>query len=93
MEQLLQTVPLAVLRIVAEQHRITWQILDWRAGVSPETVTQTVHSYYPDAQVDCVDDTFQEKEYPFYRYTILFQHAAARLASRLPKTSRILTRW
>lgn len=76
MEQLLQTVPRAVLRIVAEQHRISWQILDWRAGVSFETVTQTVHAYYPDAQVEVADDVLPEREYPFYRYTLLFQHAA-----------------
>lgn len=65
-----------MLRIVAEPNKIAWQILDWRAGVSPEAVAQTVHSYYPDAEVKCDDDVFVEHEYPFYRYTLLFQHAA-----------------
>lgn len=75
-EQLTVTVPGVVLRIVAEPDGIVWQILDWRAGVPVETVMETVHAYYPDAQVEYVDDTLPEREYPFYRYTLLFRHAA-----------------
>lgn len=74
-ESLMNAVPRAVVRIVAEPGEIWWEIVDWRVGVTLETVSQTVHAYYPDAQVTFAGNTLAEHAYPFYRYVLLFQHA------------------
>ncbi len=75
-EHLAQVVPHMVLRIVAEQGRIQWELLDWRTGVSPETVSQAVHTYYPDADIACVPFEPEGRAYPFYRRTFFFQQAS-----------------
>lgn len=75
-ENVARTIPQAVLRIVAEPGEIRWEIVDWRAGVPPETVRQTVRAYYPDAVVSLEDAPSDVREYPVYRYVLLFQQGA-----------------
>jgi hypothetical protein len=75
-EHLIRTIPHIALRIVAEQNSIHWEVLDWRTGTSPRTIIQTIHTYYPDAEVAAEPFRFRPGPYPFYRHTLFFCQAS-----------------
>ncbi len=76
-EHLARAVPNAALRIVAGDGAITWEVLDWRTHASPETVMEIIRTYYPDADITHKTTPLAAPAYPFYRYVLCFQHAAA----------------
>lgn len=76
-ESLIKVVPHAVFRIIAEQHNIYWEVLDWRSEMPSEMVIHTIHGYYPSAEIEVKDWYLEEKEdYPIRRFTMWFQQAA-----------------
>lgn len=75
-EHLIRSVPHVALRIIAEQHRIYWEVLDWRTGAPSETVIQAFHNYYPDADVSIEPFRPEPRSYPFFRHTLFFRQAS-----------------
>lgn len=76
-EALAKVVPHVIFRIVAKPHTIFWEILDWRSSISSKLIIQTIHNYYPSAEIEISDWVHEERdEYPIRRYTMLFQQAA-----------------
>jgi len=77
MEYLLRASVHLALQIVAEHQRMRWEITDWRTGAHPDFVLRAVNTHYPKAEVEWVEDEGTEEEYPYYRYVIFYQQAAA----------------
>lgn len=73
MEQLAQKFWRLTFQIVAEHGQLSWRILDLRRGLDPSVLQQTVHAFYPAADIregPLERESFTE---PFYRYVMGFR--------------------
>lgn len=74
-EQVMSVIPHCVLQIRAEYQSLIWELMDWRANSRFDEVQNSVHTYYPDAEVTEISREGASSEqwyYPFYRYTLHF---------------------
>lgn len=75
MNQMLLTFDRLIFRIVAQPGQIVWQIVDTRLHAAPDTVVRSIRAAYPDAEISVSPLTIAPFTTPFYRTTLLFQHA------------------
>ncbi len=67
-------------QIIGEEGRIVWRMVDLRRAADPAVITQTVHAFYPAAEVSVQGYTEPEFGEPFYRYVMSFEQATNFLA-------------
>lgn len=74
-EHLLHKFGRLTFQIVAEDGKVMWRILDLRRGFEPNGVVQTIHAFYPDAEVQVSGIVAEPFTKPFYRYVMAFEQS------------------
>lgn len=75
MAQILHKLGRLTFRIVAEEGRISWQILDLRLGLEPGVIEQAVYASYPEAEVTVSYLETPSVKAPFYRALLRYRNA------------------